>query len=42
MTDDFLYDSVESRQINPRTIGKSGSFVEDEMTESKPTKNTSF
>ena len=42
MNDDFLYDSIESRHMNPRTIGRSGSFVEDDVPEGNKIKNASF
>ena len=42
MTDDYLLDSIESQQMNPRTIGRSGSFVEDEIGYTNKNNNSSF
>lgn len=42
MTDDYLYDSIESRHMNTRTVGRSGSFVEEETSDIKKTSNASF
>ena len=42
MTDDYLLDSIESQQMNPRTIGRSGSFVEEDMGYCNKASNSSF
>jgi hypothetical protein len=42
MSDDYLYDALESKKMNPRTIGRSGSFVDGELDDNGKTNNASF